>query len=326
MLKKNFNDFCFIFLSVFFISDTSYATSLKSTPTPTDLTFAYTFDLPDNTYHKYCKNIYSQNGEDGILEQLLKELGIKTGTFCEFGASNGIDSSNTYNLIKNYNFSGIAIEPDKLRYQQFQNNYKSFTSVQVFNGLVLYNNKNYDLNAWLEKGSLPYDFDLLSIDIDSDDYYVWENLTKFRPKIVIIETNSYRDPVYEELPGKPSREYNIDPLKQWHPSRIASGCSFISTIMLGLRKGYIPVAYTGNVTFVRSDLVHKLKEFPYQISNNPYNYINLYTHLTLWGHKWYTNTGLILNVAIRDYYLKFGKKYIDTNWLNIRMQEILLNN
>ena len=49
-----------------------------------------------NTYHKYCKNVHSQNGEDGIIEQLLKELNIKTGTFCEFGASDGINSSLKY--------------------------------------------------------------------------------------------------------------------------------------------------------------------------------------------------------------------------------------
>lgn len=290
---------------------------------PTDFSFEYLFSIPSDTYHKYCRNIYSQNGEDGILEKLLQELEIKEGSFCEFGASNGIDSSNTFNLIKNYNFSGIAIESDLSRYRKCVENYKSFSNVQVFYGAVLYYDKNYDLNAWLKKGNLPHDFDVLSIDIDCDDYYVWENLTEFNPKIVIIETNSYRDPVYEELPGSPSREYNIDVLVQWHPSRIALGCSFISAVKLGLKKGYIPVAYTGNITFVRKDLVQKLKEFPCKISDDPYDYITLYTHLALWGDKWKTNTGLILNVAIRDYYLEFKRKHIDMDWLSIRMRQIL---
>ena len=143
------------------------------------------------------------------------------------------------------------------------------------------------------------------------------------PKIVIIETNSYRDPIYEELPRKPSHEYNTDLLTQWHPARIAKGCSFISAINLGLKKGYIPVAYTGNITFVRKDLMYKLKDFPYKISDNPYDYITLYTHLALWGSTWETNMGLILNVAIRDYYLKFKRKHIDVGWLNVRMHQIL---
>jgi len=292
---------------------------------PTDRAFEYQFYLPANTYHKYCKNIYSQNGEDGILEQLLKELEIKSGTFCEFGASNGIECSNTYNLIKNYNFSGVAIELDESRYKKCVENYQSFPQVQVFQGAVLYNDKDYNMDAWLKKGNLPYDLDMLSIDIDGDDYYVWENLTEFQPKIVIFEANPYRDPIYEELPGSTSDEYNIDLLQQWCPPRVASGSSFISSVSLGLKKGYIPVSFTGNITFVRKDLVHKLKEFPYTVSDNPYDYITLYTHLVLWGDTWKTNTGLILNVAIRDYYLKFKKKHIDIGWLQERMDQILNN-
>ncbi len=291
----------------------------------TDESFVYRFDLPTNTYHKYCKNFYSQNGEDGILIQLIKELDISDGTFCEFGASNGINSSNTYNLIKNYNFSGIAIESDKSSYIQCVKNYQHFLKVQVLHGAVIYNNDENNLDRWLERGGLPQEFDILSIDIDGDDYYVWERLTGFTPKIVIIETNSYRDPVYEELPSKASDEYNIDPLKQWFPGRIALGCSFISAVQLGLKKGYIPVAYTGNLIFVRKDLVDKLNEFPYLVSNDPYDYLRLYIHLVLWGDQWKINTGLILNVAIRDYYLKFKLKHIDVAWLNMRIRQLMNN-
>jgi len=68
-----------------------------------------------------------------------------------------------------------------------------------------------------------------------------------------------------------------------------------------------------------------LKEFPYKVSNDPYDYITLYSHLALWKNKWYTNTGLILNVAIRDYYLQFKQKHIDTNWLNTRVLQVLNN-
>ncbi len=292
-------------------------------PMPTDAAFPWNFDLPDNTYHKFCKNIYSQNGEDGIIEQLLKELEIHEGTFCEFGASNGIASSNTYNLIKNFNFSGIEIEMNRSRFQQCVNNYKAYPNVQVFHGPVLYGHKKFNLNTWLKKGNLPSDLDLLSIDIDCDDYYVWDDLTEYAPKIVVIEANSYRDPVYQELPRKPSQEYNLDPLKQWFPERIALGCSFISAVELGLKKGYIPVSFTGNLTFVRKDLIHKLHDFPYIISDDPYDYITLYTPLVLWGDKWYTNTGLLFNTAIRDYYQIFKIKHIDADWIKARMNQIL---
>ncbi len=179
--------YAFFLLAVFFCNSVLLSQLLLQ---PNDTAFNYKFDVPHNTYHRYCKNIYSQNGEDGILEQLIKELGITAGTFCEFGASDGITSSNTYNLMQKYNFSGIAIELDKARYERCVANYRSFPNVTVYNGAVMYNDPTNDLNVWLKKGGLPYDFDLLSIDIDYDDYYVWQGLTEFMPKIVVFETNS----------------------------------------------------------------------------------------------------------------------------------------
>ena len=85
----------------------------------------WTFPIPLGTYHKFCRNVNSQNGEDGILEQLLGELGIKNGgTFCEFGASDGVTSCNVLNLVKSYNFTGMLIEADEVRYKTCAENYK----------------------------------------------------------------------------------------------------------------------------------------------------------------------------------------------------------
>jgi hypothetical protein len=118
-------------LIVTFVTFTSCTTNFLET-IPTDRRFEYQCSIPKNTYHQFCKNIYSQNGEDGILEQLIRELQIKNGSFCEFGASDGVDSSNTYNLIKNYNFSGISIELDHSRYQKCIENYKLFLVCRYF--------------------------------------------------------------------------------------------------------------------------------------------------------------------------------------------------
>ena len=173
---------------------------------------------------------------------------------------------------------------------------------------------------------MPYDLDILSIDIDCDDYYIlfWEKLTEFSPKIVIIETNPYRDPIIEELPSAPQKEYRIDPLREWFAEKWAQVLVLLNSAT-NITKGYIPVSYTGNLTFVRQDLVHNLKEFPYKISQDPYDYLTLYTHLALWDNQWYTNTALILNVAIRDHYLQFKEKQFDFDWVNARMNEILRN-
>src|SRR5579883_3161152 len=100
----------YYFVAAILCAEICYSNSLNVPIS--DSIIEYKHSLPSNTYHQYCKNVYSQNGEDGILEQILKELGVSNGTFCEFGASDGIASSNTYNLIKNHNFKGIAIEAD----------------------------------------------------------------------------------------------------------------------------------------------------------------------------------------------------------------------
>lgn len=285
----------------------------------------WNYNIPTNSYHKYCKNIYSQNGEDGIIIQLLKELNIENGTFCEFGASDGITSSNTFNLIKNYNFSGLAIEGDKTRFKKCLENYKNFPNIKIMNEFVLYNDQNLNLDKLLENGKLDKNFDLLSIDIDCDDYYVWENMNNFTPKIIIFEVNSYRDPIFDELPRKPNIEYEIDLLKEQNSGRIAQGCSFISAVKLGLKKGYIPVSFTGNLIFVRKDLVTNLKEFPYKVSNDPYDYVDLYSNLSLWENTWFTNNILNVNKAIGEYYLKTKEKKIDLNYLKNRVPEILNN-
>jgi len=282
----------------------------------------WSFSIPSDTYHKYCRNVYSQNGEDGIIDQLIKELEITNGSFCEFGASDGISSSNTFNLVKEGNFTGMLIEADETRYNKCVENYKSYPDIKVFNGYVLHDDNNNNLDAWLERGGMSKDLDVLSIDIDCDDYYVWENMKNYTPKIVIFEVNSYRDPIFDELPKRPSTSYNIDLLRDQIPSRVGVGCSFISAVKLGLQKGYIPVAFTGNLTFVRRDLVDKLQEFPYKISDDPYDYVNLYTILSMWSNEWFSNNILIVNTAIRDYYNLTKKKYIDVEWLRNRMNEI----
>ena len=66
-------------------------------------------------YNTYSKNVYSQNGEDGIVEELLKRLNITNGWVCEFGAWDGIHLSNTFNLVKK-GFNAVFIEGDVNKY------------------------------------------------------------------------------------------------------------------------------------------------------------------------------------------------------------------
>ena len=105
---------------------------------------------------------------------------------------------------------------------------------------------------------------------------------------------------------------------------IACGTSFLQLVKLGLQKGYIPVSFTGNITFVDKDLITKLKEFPFKISEDPYDYVDLYTNLCLWGpgnNNWVTNSILMFNTAIRNYFKIHGEKKIDYDWIRNHLAE-----
>jgi len=276
-----------------------------------DTIHEYKNELPSNTYHKYCKNIYSQNGEDGILEKLLEELDIKQGECCEFGASDGKFSSNTYRLIER-GFKSLLIESDITLYNKLVATMNTFSNVTCVNAYV--NPQN--LSVFLANANFSKQFDVLSIDIDSYDYQVWKDFNDFVPKIVIIEVNSYRDPIVEEIHHEPTLAYGPnDPLVKICPTRVAVGSSFMSVLKLGISKNYTPVAFTGNITFVHNDYLSMLKDFPYIKSTEPKAYLPLYTNLVLWKNTWYTNDILCFNTAIRNYFLYHNELMFDFTWV-----------
>jgi hypothetical protein len=189
----------------------------------------------------YRRNVYSQNGEDGVLEELLRRLEIDGGTCVEFGAWDGRHLSNTYRLVKEYGWRGLYIEGDPARYRALLRNPMvragKITPVEAYVAL-----EGPDmLDRILARHDLPAEPELLSIDIDGPDYDVWEGLTEYRPRIVVIEIDSSIQPhVCRRLTnGRPER-------------------SFANMLRLGRRKGYTLVCHTGNMIFVRDELAERL--------------------------------------------------------------------
>ena len=197
----------------------------------------------NNFYNEFKKDIHSQNGEDGIIEELLNRLQIKKGWVCEFGAWDGIHLSNTFNLVKTKNFKAVFIEGDQFKYKDLLNTVQRFSNIVPINAYVDYNDTDNSLDNLLKNTEIPYDFDILSIDIDSYDYHVWRNLKNYNPKIVIIEINFSVNTNNNDYIHQPPR-YN--------------GTGFRPTFNLGLEKGYKFVLHTGNMFFIRNDLFDKL--------------------------------------------------------------------
>jgi hypothetical protein len=177
-------------------------------------------------------NIFSQNGEDGVIEYILDKLNITSGTCCEFGAWDGKHLSNTFNLIKNKEWKGLYIESDENKYKDLLETCKEYPNITPVQSFVTGEN----LDDLILNNDFPEDLDLLSIDVDSIDYEIWKGLMKVRPKLVIIEP------------------CNSTSLWEKDVSYDGHGASPFLIKQLAKEKGYTFLCTTGNLFFVRDDI------------------------------------------------------------------------
>lgn len=212
-------------------------------------------------YYTYKKNVFSQNGEDGIIEELLRRLGITDGWVCEFGAWDGVHLSNTFNLIKNRGFSGVFIEGDEVKFNDLlvtQSKYPKI--VPVLRYVDHTPGSDNTLDKILQDTDIPIDFDILSIDIDSFDYQVWDTVDVYKPKIVIVEINSAVHP---------------DNKRHIHTPNVYEGTGFLPMFNLGVKKGYTFVLHTGNMFFIKNELYSKLNmESAHPLDNFRHDWIH----------------------------------------------------
>lgn len=135
-------------------------------------------------------NVFSQFGEDKVIEEVLSTLKSRTSLdkwACEFGAWDGLNLSNTANLIINFGYSAVLIEANSIKFQDLKQNMQPYP-VECINAFVNLEGAN-TLDNLLSKTDIPTDFDVLSIDIDGADYWILEGLKKYAPKVIVIEFN-----------------------------------------------------------------------------------------------------------------------------------------
>lgn len=188
---------------------------------------------------QYKKNIYSQMGDDGIIEKILGILPNKDRWCIEFGAWDGIHCSNTRNLIENHKYSAVLIESSQKLFKRLRQNYAKNESIITLNKCVGFSD-NDNLDVILNNTLVPKNFDFLSIDVDGNDYHIWKKVTEYTPKVVCIEFN-------------PTMPTELHFVQKADPS-IAQGSSLSALVGLGKTKGYGLVSVLlVNAFFVKSE-------------------------------------------------------------------------
>jgi len=208
--------------------------------------------------HEY--QVFSQYGEDGIIQEIFNRIGTTNKYFIEFGVENGLECNSTNLLYKDW--QGLWIEGSKQSSKEINERFGDLIGqgkLTIKNEFITAEN----IEAIFKAGGAPNEPDMLSIDIDYNDYYVWEAITNFKPRMVVIEYNST---------FRPDTRFVVP----YNASQTWDGSSFFGASLLALQqladtKGYCLVgcSFAGtNAFFVRKDLVADHFEGPFTAENH----------------------------------------------------------
>jgi hypothetical protein len=209
-------------------------------------------------------NYYSQGGEDGIMEFILRRIIPDNKLFVEFGACDGYCCSNTHRLY-DLGWNGIYIEPSKEWFPKLIKNTDP-EKVICINSFVDYEGQNTLDNIIDNTKYRDKNFDVISIDIDSFDYEVLKSINKYLSKVIIIEVNSCHSPSNENIIDIDIAKNNIgQPLK--------------IMIKEANEKGYFPLCYTGNLILIQNKYKNLFEPF---LKNTKDMYYNFLSYLEIW--------------------------------------------
>jgi len=190
----------------------------------------------------YEASIFSQWGEDGIIQYLIHKLKIeKEGIFVEFGVDDYVESNTRYLLFKN-NWNGFVIDSNKDNINKIKNSYYFWKyNLEAQCHFITINNINKIISSFLKKRKL----DLMSIDLDGNDYWILKclSLNVFRPKILICEYNSiFGNKIGVTVPYQEDFNRNIN--KKY--SKVYYGASIKALVNLADSKGYLFLGSNSN--------------------------------------------------------------------------------
>ena len=196
--------------------------------------------------------VFSQWGEDGILQYLTRVIPIANRTFIEFGVEDFFESNCRF-LMEKDNWRGFVIDGSASNIARLRKAYfhmkHDLVAVEAFI-------TRENINELLARSGFEEDLGILSIDLDGIDAYVLQAIHTFKPRILICEFNAV-------FGGERKISVPYDPAfmrLNWHHSNLYAGASLAAMDHIARQKGYQLVgtnSASNNAFFVRNDLVNE---------------------------------------------------------------------
>jgi hypothetical protein len=204
------------------------------------------------TLKDYEFRVFSQWGEDGILQHLTRVVEIREKTFIEFGVEDFFESNCRFLMMKD-NWSGFVLDGSAANIRRLKESYFYWKyELLAVDAFIMKDN----INDLLKRSGFGEDLGILSIDLDGNDYHVLEAVTGFRPRILICEYNAVFGPT-----RRITVPYDAGFVRtRKHHSSLYYGASLSAIVYLAKEKGY---SFAGtnsagnNAFFVRNDLLNE---------------------------------------------------------------------
>lgn len=156
----------------------------------------------------YGAKVYSQNEEDGIIREIFRRIGTTNKKFVEFGIGNGLEN-NTLALLFD-NWSGLWIDASTRNIQQIKAAFQQTIAsgqLSVTESFITKDNINQLIAASIKEQEI----DLLSVDIDGNDFHILNAITCIRPRVIVIEYNAkFAPPIAFCIDYNPSHTWQGD--------------------------------------------------------------------------------------------------------------------
>lgn len=204
--------------------------------------------------------VYSQFGEDGIIAEMFRRIGTTNRYFVEFGSGDGSENNTVLLLLGGWSGLWMDASEDhaKAAMKKFEPHIRE-KRLRVHRAFV--NAEN--IEDLLRSAGAPASFDLLSIDIDRNDYWVWKAIQAYSPRAVVIEYNAV-------FPPGVSWVVNYE-ASAWWDGTSHFGASLTALEALATEKGYSLVGCNllgSNAFFVRNDLTGNKFAAPFTAENH----------------------------------------------------------